>query len=62
MTAWFETQVRARLAGLALCLAVITIFAAANAHLIAVAFASQPDCVLSSSLEGAAFRAAKPAC
>ncbi|MGR3464569.1 hypothetical protein [Limimaricola sp.] len=53
---------RARLAGLALGLAVVAVFAAANAHLIAVSFASQPDCVLSPTQEGAAFRAAKPAC
>lgn len=62
MTVWFDTRARARLAGLALCFAVIAVFAAANAHLIAVSFASQPDCVLSPSQKGAAFRAAKPAC
>ncbi|WP_334063973.1 hypothetical protein [Limimaricola cinnabarinus] len=62
MTALFDTPMRARLAGLAICLAVIAVFAGANAHLVAVSFASQPDCVLSPTMEGAAFRAAKPAC
>ena len=38
-------------------------FVAANAHLVTVAFGSQPDCVLASSHEeGAAPRAAKPSC
>ena len=62
MTALIGALPRARLAGIALSLAVIAVFAAANAHLIAVSFASQPDCVLSPNHEGAAFRAAKPAC
>lgn len=62
MTVFSGSPSRARLAGLVLSLAVLVLFAAANAHLIAVSFASQPDCVLSSNHEGAAFRAAKPAC
>ena len=45
--------------------AVLTVFAGANAHLIIVAFATQPDCVphLKAPEEGAAtFHAAKSAC
>ena len=45
--------------------AVLAVFVGANAHLLAVSFASQPDCVPhpTSSTEGAgAFRAAKPSC
>ncbi len=53
---------RPRLVGIAMALIVLAVFVAANAHLIAVSFASQPDCVLSSTPEGAAFRAAKPSC
>jgi hypothetical protein len=45
--------------------AVLLVVAAANAHLVYVAVASQPDCVAhlkeAGSKEGA-FRAAKPAC
>ncbi|GAD56992.1 hypothetical protein [Limimaricola cinnabarinus] len=62
MTVFAGSLSRTRLVGVALGLAVIAVFAAANAHLIAVSFASQPDCVLSTNQEGAAFRAAKPAC
>lgn len=54
---------RARLTGALL--AVVVGFAAANAHLISVAFTSQPDCVphLKTATEGAAtYRAAKPSC
>lgn len=42
----------------------LLIFAGANAHLIYVAFQSQPDCVghLKSVGEGTAYRAAKSAC
>jgi hypothetical protein len=42
----------------------LLIFVAANAHLIYVAFQSQPDCVghLKSVGEGTAYRAAKSAC
>lgn len=44
--------------------AVVTIlFIGANAHLVAVAFASKPDCVLQIAKEGAAIlRAAKSSC
>jgi len=42
---------------------VLAVFVGANAHLIAVSFASRPDCVLQSSNEEAAvYRAAKPSC
>ena len=42
---------------------VLAIFVGANAHLIAVSFASRPDCALSPSNEGvAALRPAKPSC
>lgn len=42
---------------------VLVIFFGANAHLIAVAFESRPDCVLQPQTEGAAmYRAAKPSC
>lgn len=54
---------RNRMLAAGIVLAVIAIFVAANTHLIYVSFASQPDCVLSASEEGAAFyRAAKPSC
>ena len=45
--------------------AVLAVFVGANAHLVAVSFASQPDCVLRTDpiTEGAGvFRAAKPSC
>lgn len=42
---------------------VVAIFAGANAHLIAVSFASRPDCVLQPATKGAAsHRAASPSC
>lgn len=42
---------------------VTAVFVGANAHLIAVAFTSKPDCVLQPQTEGtAALRAAKPSC
>lgn len=54
---------RARLLAAGAALAVVAGFAAANAHLVAVALGSQPACVLQPSLHGgAAPRAAKPAC
>ncbi|MBI6630515.1 hypothetical protein [Pontibaca salina] len=56
---------RGRLIGIGLALTVVAVFAAANAHLISVAFSSQPDCVphLKTATEGAAsYRAAKPSC
>jgi hypothetical protein len=45
--------------------AVLLVVAAANAHLVYVAVASQPDCVAhlkEAGSEKGAFRAAKPAC
>lgn len=45
--------------------AILAVFVGANAHLVAVSFASQPDCVLRTDpiTEGAGvFRAAKPSC
>ncbi len=53
---------RPRLFGAAVALSVLVVFVAANAHLIFVSFTSQPDCVLTSSKEGAEYRAAKPSC
>ncbi len=42
---------------------VTALFVGANAHLIAVAFSSKPDCALQPQSEGvAALRAAKPSC
>lgn len=41
----------------------VVIFIAANIHLVAVAMASRPDCVLQPEKEGVAtLRAAKPSC
>ncbi len=52
-----------RLFALGATLLVTLAFIGANAHLIAVSFASKPDCVLQTSKEGAAvYRAAKPSC
>ena len=56
---------RARRVGVAIAVTVVAIFAAANAHLVYVSLASQPDCVphlKSPDGSGASFRAAKPAC
>jgi hypothetical protein len=52
---------RWRIAAWALAALVVVVFVAANAHLVAVSVASQPDCV---PHEGGAatYRAAKPAC
>lgn len=42
---------------------VVVIFVGANIHLVAVSFASRPDCVLKPNTEGVvALRPAKPAC
>lgn len=52
-----------RILALAIAALVTAIFVAANAHLVAVSFASRPDCVLQPHTEGvAALRAAKPSC
>lgn len=42
----------------------LLLFAGANAHLVYVAFQSQPDCVahVKAAGEGGGYRAAKPAC
>ncbi len=56
------TLSRPRLLALSAATATLVVFVLANVHLIAVSFASQPDCVLSSSTEGVAYRAAKPSC
>ena len=56
---------RWRIVGWGLSAVVVAVFVAANAHLIAVAVATQPDCVAAApSAEGgaAALRAARPAC
>jgi hypothetical protein len=61
---------RSRLLALALCGIALSVFVGANAHLIAVSFSSQPDCVphLRSPQAGAAqegatqFRAAMSSC
>lgn len=45
--------------------AVVLLLVAANAHLVYVAVASQPDCVAhikTPGQDGASFRAARPAC
>lgn len=44
--------------------AALLLFVGANAHLVYVAFQSQPDCVkhLKAAGEGEGYRAAKPAC
>ena len=48
----------------AVALGIVLLFVLANAHLIAVSLASQPDCVphLKTTAEGAGFRAASPSC
>lgn len=52
-----------RLFALAAVAVVAVLFVGANVHLIAVAFASRPDCVLQPPTEGAAtYHAAKPSC
>ena len=51
---------RQRLLALGLAGIVLAIFVAANAHLVVVSLASQPDCVAQAG--GAASRAAKPSC
>ena len=56
---------RWRIVGWGLSAVVVAVFVAANAHLIAVAVATQPDCVVAAqSPEGGAapLRAARPAC
>ena len=54
---------RWRIAAWALAALVVVVFVAANAHLVAVSVASQPDCVPHKASGGAAtFRAATPAC
>ena len=54
---------RPRLVATAIVSAVLAVFVAANAHLVAVAFSSQPDCALSPTVDGVAtYRAAKPSC
>jgi hypothetical protein len=52
-----------RLFAIAATAAVMLLFIGANAHLIAVSFASKPDCVLQPAKEGVVvYRAAKPSC
>lgn len=52
-----------RLFAIATTAAVTLLFIGANAHLIAVSFASKPDCVLQPAKEGVVvYRAAKPSC
>ena len=56
---------RGRLIGVAIALAIVAVFAAANAHLVYVSLATQPDCVphlKAPDGSGVNFRAAKPAC
>lgn len=56
---------RGKQLGFLIAFAVIAVFAAANAHLIHVAFQSQPDCALGQETpgkDGVVHRAAKPAC
>lgn len=57
------TWSRARLFAVIGAIAVTAVFIGANAHLIFVAFASKPDCVLQPAKEGVAtYSAAKPSC
>lgn len=54
---------RPRLFAIVVTFLILAVFVGANVHLIKVAFASRPDCVLQTSTEGvAALRAAKPSC
>lgn len=55
---------RTRIAVLATVIVAGAVFIAANAHLVIVSLASQPDCVphVKTATEGAAFRAAKSSC
>lgn len=56
---------RQRLLAILAAVAVLAVVVAANAHLLQVSFASQPDCVphlKSPDGSGTSFRAAKPAC
>ena len=67
MTASVTTRfwTRGRLIGAAMAAGIVAVFIAANAHLLAVAFASQPDCVphLKTQTEGATgYLAAKSSC
>lgn len=50
------TGISQRKMAIAAAVVLVGVFIAANAHLIAVAFLSQPDCTLSAAV------AAKPAC
>lgn len=58
------THPRARAAVLATVAAGLALLVAANAHLVMVSLASEPDCVphAKSATEGAAYRAAKSSC
>jgi len=52
-----------RMFAIAATAAVMLLFIGANAHLIAVSFASKPDCVLQPAKEGVVvYSAAKPSC
>ena len=51
---------RERLVAIGLALLVVAVFAGANAHLLVVSFASQPDCVAQDP--SATLRAARPSC
>lgn len=67
MTALHSSRPRAwsgpRLFALTAAAGVAIVFVGANAHLVAIAFASKPDCVLQPSTERTAIlRAAKPSC
>lgn len=62
-------QVNWRLASAGIAAAVVLLLVAANAHLVYVAFASQPDCVAHAKTpdtartkDGATFRAARSSC
>lgn len=59
----FLTRPSPRTLGIGMAALVVAIFIGANAHLIAVSFASKPDCVLQPVKKGvASYRAAKPSC
>lgn len=57
-------RLRWKIMGLSIAGAIVALVVGANAHLLYVAFASQPDCVphAKEAGEGRAFRAAAPAC
>jgi hypothetical protein len=65
MSAAIPSRRNWRLIAAAITLAIIAVLVAANAHLVYVATASQPDCVTHTKIpdrDGATFRAARSSC